>query len=282
MSKFALVHVPIAALHAVPDTHGELADEVLHGMTVEILETTPDGWARVRTAYQYEGYTRGENLVADDGPLSRWQGQPKSVVTRAQADVLNVPNIRGWRVASLPRGAVVSLLPQAEEDGWVCVGLADGRQGYTRASHLGEYRATWSPAEEPTLRKRLMDTALSYLGVQYRWGGKTPQGIDCSGLCSMAYLVNGVVIYRDADIGDGFCMRQIPLAEAGEGDLIFFPGHVAMHLGNGHYIHATAKNGSDGVVLNSLNPQDEDFRPDLLAKVRFAGSIFTSKAGDLL
>ncbi len=274
MSYFALVNVPIAPLHAAPEPHGELADEVLHGMAVEVLEDAGDGWVRVRTGYQYEGYTRNENLVTDDGPLSRWQALPKRVVTRAQADVLNVPSIRGGRVTSLPRGALVAPLPSGEDDGWMCVGLADGRRGYTKASHLSEYRANWSPEEEPALRKRLMETVLAYLGVQYRWGGKTPQGIDCSGLCSMAYLMNGVVIYRDADIPDGFCMRKIPLEEAGEGDLIFFPGHVAMHLGNGRFVHATAKNGSDGVVLNSLNPQDDDFRSDLLSTVRFAGTIF--------
>ena len=38
------------------------------------------------------------------------------------------------------------------------------------------------------------------------------------------------------------------------GDLLYFPGHIAMYIGDGKYIHSTGKAGSGGVVINSLNP----------------------------
>ena len=50
--------------------------------------------------------------------------------------------------------------------------------------------------------------------------------------------------------------------------------HVAVYMGGGRYIHSTAKNGSDGVVINSLDPAHEDFRPDLPEKITAIGSIF--------
>ena len=58
------------------------------------------------------------------------------------------------------------------------------------------------------------------------------------------------------------------------GDLLFFPGHVAMYLGEGKYLHSTAHNGSDGVVINSLNPADPDYRADLDQGMTAVGSIF--------
>jgi cell wall-associated NlpC family hydrolase len=69
-------------------------------------------------------------------------------------------------------------------------------------------------------------------------------------------------------------MRKITIKDAREGDLIFMKGHVAMHLGNGHIVHSTARNGSDGVVCNSLNPADPDYLADLLSILKYAGTIF--------
>ena len=90
----------------------------------------------------------------------------------------------------------------------------------------------------------------------------------------MSYLLNGVVIYRDANIVEGFPVHEIPRAEMKPGALLFFPGHVAMYLGDGRYIHSTAKNGSDGVVINSLDPEDPDYRADLDQGMTAVGSIF--------
>ena len=113
-----------------------------------------------------------------------------------------------------------------------------------------------------------------YRRTHYRWGGKSPLGIDCSGLVSMSYLLNGIVIWRDASIREGFPVHAIELKDAKAGDLLFFPGHVAMYMGNGRYIHSTGKAGSDGVTFNSLDPDAPDFRADLKEQLTGVGSIF--------
>ena len=55
---------------------------------------------------------------------------------------------------------------------------------------------------------------------------------------------------------------------------MFFPGHVAMYIGNQQYIHSTGKAGSDGVVINSLDPAAPDYRADLPEKLTGVGSYF--------
>ena len=90
----------------------------------------------------------------------------------------------------------------------------------------------------------------------------------------MAYLLCGVIIHRDASIKPEFCMHEISYEQIKMGDLMFFPGHVAMYLENGRFIHSTSHKGDEGVVLASLNPEDPDFRGDLLERMKTCGSIF--------
>ncbi len=127
---------------------------------------------------------------------------------------------------------------------------------------------------EETFREKLVETALQYLGSEYRWGGKTPAGIDCSGLASVVYLQNGVLIYRDAAIREGWPVHEIDRAALQVGDLMYFPGHVAIYLGQGRYIHSTGAADSGGVVINSLVPTDPLYRQDLLDTLTACGSIF--------
>ena len=90
----------------------------------------------------------------------------------------------------------------------------------------------------------------------------------------MAYWLNGVAIYRDAHILPDFPVHEIPKEELKMGDLIFFPGHVALYLGDGLYVHSTGHSGSDGVVINSFTPGHPDYRPEMYEKITACGSIF--------
>ena len=127
---------------------------------------------------------------------------------------------------------------------------------------------------DSALRRRVADAALAYLGVQYRWGGKSSLGLDCSGLAFMAWFANGVLLYRDAQIVPGFPVREIPRETMDVADLLFFPGHVALYLGGGRYPHSTARAGSSGVVINSLDPLAPDYRSDLAQSLTAVGSVF--------
>ncbi|HPE15597.1 MAG TPA: SH3 domain-containing C40 family peptidase [Oscillospiraceae bacterium] len=269
----ALVVSTIAPLMTQPSERCERADEALCGMEVSVLGCAADGWWRVRTHYGYEGFVCARYLLLDNAAALRWAALPKMVVTKGCCDVLSEARVQGWCVAFLTRGAVVSPLGEAA-DGWVRVLFCDGRMGFTRESYLGELRTAWSPADEETLRRCFADTALSYLGTHYRWGGKTPLGIDCSGLVSMSYLLCGVTIWRDAKLKEGYPLREISCDRLKTGDLMFFPGHVAMYLGDGRYVHSTGKSGSDGVVLGSLDPAAPDYREDLGHGITACGSIF--------
>lgn len=270
----ALVIVPICPLSLQPHDRSELADEVLYGMMVTLMEKAGSEWWFVRTQYGYSGYASAAHLLMGHESADSWRMLPKkTVLGKNFCDVKAEPKVQAWTMFTLPRGAL--LHPMGPPlDGWQKVLCCDGREGYTKSSILGEYYEITKITDETTFRQKLTDMAFLYWGTQYRWGGKTPMGIDCSGLTAMAYLLNGVAIWRDAQIREGYPIHKINPSEAKRGDLLFFPGHVAMYLQDGSFIHSTAAAGSDGVTVNSLNPAAPDYRPDLANSLLSVGSIF--------
>lgn len=230
----------------------------------------------VRTPYRYTGYCKKEDLILDQARVAAWETGELCVVMQGFADVLDEPRVQGVGLESLARGGrlLAHREEATEEAGWVCVELTDGRRGYTKEKFLGPYYSAPFTADEDAFRKRLVEMAKGYLGTQYRWGGKSTLGIDCSGLTSMCYMLCGVYIYRNAGYVDDFAVHEIAAAEKKPGDLLYFPGHIAMYIGDDRYIHSTGRNGDDGVVINSLNPAHEDFREDLLKMLERAASMF--------
>ncbi|MDR1542629.1 MAG: C40 family peptidase [Clostridiales bacterium] len=267
----AVVANIMAPLSKEPFIGSELADEALFGYTLECLSPEKDGFVKVKTHYLYTGYAKSSDLAFPPS-AEKWQRADKWTVWAPNLDIKKAPDVKAQTIAESPRGGLLEKIPgEGGFDGWIKVGLPSGACGYARSPFLRSQKASWSRDQEESIRKCLTDTAKMYLGTQYRWGGKTPSGIDCSGLTSISYLLNGIIIYRDAAIKDGFEMREISFEDKKPGDLLFFKAHVAMYLGESLFIHSTSYEGGEGVVINSLDPKSPIFR-DL--RVLKAGSVF--------
>ncbi|SDD57528.1 Cell wall-associated hydrolase, NlpC family [Pricia antarctica] len=106
----------------------------------------------------------------------------------------------------------------------------------------------------------IIDTALEFSGVRYKYGGTTKKGMDCSGLLYVAFAENNVKLprasYHMAEEG-----RRIDLRDVTKGDLLFFRttkgakriNHVGMVVtverGEIKFIHSSS---SRGVIVSSL------------------------------
>ncbi|MEW9124407.1 MAG: NlpC/P60 family protein [Thermotaleaceae bacterium] len=268
--KWAVVTSTVASLTKRPDFQSDLLDEVLFGMVVEIIEDASGDWYYVKTHYDYKGYIHRKNLWIDNEEALKWKEKADYIVIHNFADIMGEPKYASYPIALLTRGAMLQVT-NYEEGEWVQVVLPKNQIGWVRKILVEKKPQQSITKDENTFRQKLVDTALLYLGTQYRWGGKSPLGIDCSGLCSMSYMLNGVLIYRDAVLKEEY-MKSIALSEIKPGDLIFFPGHVAMYIGQDKYIHATSKPGL--VCINSLNPLDEDYREELYNEISGIGTIF--------
>lgn len=259
--KTAFIKSPIAPLYRSPEHGISLEDEVLFGMQVTAQEDENEFYA-VQTHYGYKGYIEKKHLLFCQRRVKKFIGmQPQyRVISKGSCDILSEPKYQGNHIATLYAGSIVSLLEELENN-WCRVYLCTGEEGYTRTSQLEEYLTTYTANEE--LREKLVNTAMKYLNTQYRWGGKTPMGIDCSGLCSMAYMRCGVIIYRDAKLMEGFPVKEIKYEDLKAGDLVYSPGHIMMYIGDGKIIHSSS--ASCGVVCTQLPAKE---------KITACGSIF--------
>lgn len=272
--KSAIVTSTIAPLIPVPKFNTEKADEALCGMTVEIIEELSKGWYYCNTSYRYKGYIHESHISVDTEKACKWKEEAKNIISHRYVDVMAEPKYQSHIIHNLVKGSIIKATTETSSV-WSKIVLPDSREGWIKSVYIEDYRASFKRIPEEELRNNLVNTALDYLGTQYRWGGKSHLGLDCSGLCSISYLINGVTIYRDAQIKDGYDMREIPREEIKKGDLIFFPGHVAMYLGDDKYIHSSSRNS--GVFINSLNPEHEDYWEELAKSIIKCGSIFDIK-----
>lgn len=97
--------------------------------------------------------------------------------------------------------------------------------------------------------------ALSLIGVDYRFGGNTPdQGLDCSGLIRYVFQqATGLLLPRSAReqarVGESISKDKLQ-----PGDLVFFNtrrfqfSHVGLYIGDNRFIHAPSAGGAVQVV----------------------------------
>ena len=241
-----IICVPCAQMMRYPDIHSEHVDDAVYGTECEILDTLA-GFCRVRTSYGYEGYVKQEELAEK-------LAEPNRVVTAKFADLVREPKNFYAPELTLPFGSLVDAGYPREYPRYAMIVLPDKRMFWVRSEQLGEIPAQ---KDEQTARNVICETAESFLGVQYRWGGRTHAGIDCSGLAFTSYRAAGINIWRDADPDRSPNMRAVSKEELAPGDLIFFPGHVAVHLEHGRFIHATSS--AARVCFASLNKEDPEY-----------------------
>jgi cell wall-associated NlpC family hydrolase len=79
--------------------------------------------------------------------------------------------------------------------------------------------------------------AFAQLGKPYSWGADGPGAYDCSGLTMASWRAAGVPMAHSAR-GQYTAFPKVPLYGMQPGDLVYYPGHIAIYVGDGMVIHA--------------------------------------------
>lgn len=112
------------------------------------------------------------------------------------------------------------------------------------------------PATAPGLLA--IDFALGQVGKRYCWGGTGPSCFDCSGLAQAAWARAGVRLPRTAD-DMARALPEVAPQEVRAGDILWWPGHVGLYVGNGWVVEAL--DARHGVVMRPAATPHRALRP---------------------
>ncbi|MDO5700421.1 MAG: C40 family peptidase [Bowdeniella nasicola] len=112
-----------------------------------------------------------------------------------------------------------------------------GRQAPAASAARSQAQAA-APVPPPSAAaSSVVQIAYRYIGTPYVAGGSSPAGFDCSGFTSYVYRQVGINLPRSSS-AQRHAGRVVPASQARPGDLIWWPGHVGIYLGNGQHIAA--------------------------------------------
>ena len=253
-----ITNIAVANWYSEPDDNASVVTQSLLGENGLILDENAK-WYRVKGWDDYEGWVSKSQVVtahrrfAFNAFVTDFDGtiiQPKTEIQLRRVTF-------GNRLKVLEFGS-----PNVVE-------LPDGTQGYFDG-HLARKDLT------PT-REHLVDTARSFLGVPYIWGGRSPWGFDCSGLVQAIFFRCGIRLPRDAGLqAEHLATETVSPEEAQPGDLFFFSTHekvthVAISIGGRDFIHAQG-----WVKQQTLNPKGANVNKGLIEHFHSGCSIKTN------
>ena len=245
---------------------GTLSD----GSACEILETL-EGWYKISSG-GITGYVKSEYILTGDAAKEAAMSHAE-LMAIVHADRLNArtepsTDAKIWtQISENERYHVAEQL-----DGWVKIEFDEGGEGdgndeissayvsseFVEVRYALSEAIKFSPTEESaSLRSRIVNYAMKFLGNPYVWGGTSlTRGADCSGF-TMSVMKNfGISLphYSGSQANSG---TRIKSSQMKPGDLIFYGSsrgrinHVAMYIGNGQIIHAASRRS--GIKISTWN-----------------------------
>lgn len=109
-------------------------------------------------------------------------------------------------------------------------------------------------ADSQGVKEQLYLQYQQWKGTNYKMGGLSKQGIDCSGFVYITYLEKlGIELPRTTELQSRIG-KEVKRVELRAGDLVFFKTgvkvrHVGMYVENGKFLHASTK---QGVTISKL------------------------------
>jgi len=216
-------YLSLIPVRSEPSGKSTMVNQLLFGDRVKILEEN-DSWYKIISLHDnYEGWVE-KNQIETSAPVA---GTQILLIDDHTATIL---------VENCTKILLFGSEIQANDSQLIINGIKSELIAGSVTRHLdfsGE---------------NILLTGYKLMGCPYLWGGRSPFGIDCSGLVQLAFRMTGVNLPRDAWQQAEHQGEFIDLiAEARAGDIAFFDNeegriiHTGILTGDGYIIHASGR-----------------------------------------
>jgi len=233
--QHGICHLSIIPVRSDKSHRSEQVSQLLFGETFEVIDKSGDFLKIITSHDQYQGFIQQSQSL----PLSLTDYNELQNGEQALCFDLVQLLVNKQQITSIVLG---SLLPWFNSR--TC------RMGDQEFSFEGHSKC---PDQSKATGKSIVENAYMYLNAPYLWGGRSPFGIDCSGLSQMAFRLSGINIKRDAWMQAESGENVHLLDESQEGDLAFFDNeegritHVGIMVSKNRIIHASGQVRIDAI-----------------------------------
>lgn len=218
-------------VRAEPSGKSAMVNQLLFGDRVLVIESFGDWYKIISLHDNYEGWCESNQMVllTDEGNHTLPVRLVNDITATLASGSNTITPVYGSSVSVQGNDYIINQKP------WQLV-----------SGHLTE------PLEFNGTN--VLSTALKLMGAPYLWGGRSPFGIDCSGLIQIAFKMTGMNMPRDARQQAEHPGEFIDLiAETQAGDIAFFDNeegvikHTGILTGQDTIIHASGRVRMDPV-----------------------------------